>query len=103
MRVRRTRVRGVHKYARGARIRMGHARCVGRGRGHTYIRGMHLRSNKETRIGQQQSKRNRRITLMLIIVMTITLITLTIRVIGAPLVATTLLWIYICRTACECL
>ena len=88
MRVRRTRVRGVHKYARGARIRMGHARCVGRGRGHTYIRGMHLRSNKETRIGQQQSKRNRRITLMLIIVMTITLITLIIRVIGAPLVAT---------------
>ena len=30
------------------------------------------------------SKRNKRITLMLIILMTITLITLTIRVIGAP-------------------
>ena len=40
---------------------------------------------------------------MLIIVMTITLMTLTIRVIGAPLVATTLAWICIYRTACECL
>ena len=49
------------------------------------------------------SKRNKRITLMLIILMTITLITLMIRVIGAPLVATALLWIYICRTACQCL